>query len=104
MTDAADLRLARLTVQVGTLEARIAELRRALDGERADHARARRQLGALAGLLRGALDRGVLGGEYAGLARRQLVLLDDDRAEREGRHTATLVPARTVSGDPSPLL
>jgi hypothetical protein len=63
--DARDIEIARKTVQVGVLEARVWELREEL-------ARAKRHRGAAVGLLRGAVKDGALTGDYADLATRVL--------------------------------
>lgn len=67
--DARAIEIARKTVQVGVLEARVWELREEL-------ARAQRHRGAAVGLLRGALKDGALSGDYADLAARVLEQAD----------------------------
>lgn len=68
--DARDIEIARKTVQVGVLEARVWELREEL-------ARSQRHRGAAVGLLRGAVKDGALSGEYVDLAAKVLLVIDD---------------------------
>lgn len=68
--DPRDVEIARKTVQVGVLEARVWELREQL-------ARAQRHRGAAVGLLRGAVKDGALSGEYADLAQKVLLAADE---------------------------
>jgi len=68
--DPRDVEIARKTVQVGVLEARVWELRQEL-------ARSQRHRGAAVGLLRGAVKDGALSGEYVDLAAKVLLVVDD---------------------------
>ncbi len=68
--DPRDVEIARKTVQVGVLEARVWELREQL-------ARAQRHRGAAVGLLRGAVKDGALSGDYVDLAAKVLLVVDD---------------------------
>ena len=68
--DARDIEIARKTVQVGVLEARVWELREEL-------ARSQRHRGAAVGLLRGAVKDGALSGEYVDLAAKVLLVIDE---------------------------
>lgn len=85
MTDDADVRIARMAVQVGNLEERIAELRADLDGERSAHARARRQVGQLLGIVRGAVNDGAVAADYLVLAERVIAQISAEIADAAPR-------------------
>lgn len=89
MTDPV-VEVARKTTQVGVLEARIAELKAELDGERAECARKARHVGTLRGLLKGALRENALSPEYRALAETAMARLDGERPLRD----ADFGPAR----------